>query len=74
MSRLSTFNVRIGRTAGTVGEGEYLLYQLDAERFGTMLRIPPGTEIAALWLEGETEARALRSTLRTRIATNHDPE
>lgn len=67
-SRLSTFNVKITRAAGSVGPGEYLLFQLDAERFGAILAVRDGAEVAAVGLAGDADARQLRATLRTRIA------
>jgi PD-(D/E)XK nuclease superfamily len=73
-SRLSTFNVRIAREKGSVRPGDYLLYQLDAERFGAILSLPEGSEVAALWLIGDPDDRYLRATLRTRIAIEHSTE
>jgi hypothetical protein len=67
-SRLSTFNITVERSTGSVPHGDYLLYQLDAERFGAILALPNGTEVAALWLVGDTSARQLRATARTRIS------
>ncbi len=66
-SRFSTFNVKITRAAGSVGPGDYLLFQLDAERFGAILAVRDGAEVAAVGLAGDTDARQLRATLRTRI-------
>jgi RecB family exonuclease len=68
-SRLSTFNVRLERAAGSVGAGDYLLAQLDAERFGAILALPEGAEVAAVWLAGDAAAHHLRATQRTRVAT-----
>src|SRR5579875_1712756 len=69
-SRVSTFNIRLQRLAGSVGAGEYLLFQLDAERFGGLVGLPPGAEIAAVWLAGDVAARQLRATQRTRVAAD----
>ena len=73
-SRLSTFNVRIASAAGSLAPGDYLLYQLDAERFGAILALPEHSEVAALWLVGDPDALHLRATLRTRIAVGRSAE
>jgi RecB family exonuclease len=73
-SRLSTFNLRVRREGGTVGPGEYLLYQLDAERFGALLGIPLETEIAAVWLVGVPEAAHFKAGSRTQIAVGNAEE
>jgi hypothetical protein len=59
--------MRVKETAGSVGPGDYLLYQLDAERFGAVLALPDGAEVAALWLVGDSDTQQLRPTMRTRI-------
>jgi hypothetical protein len=68
-SRLSTFNMKIEKATGSVPPGDYLLYQLDAERFGAVLPLADGTEVAALWLAGDSSARQLRATARTRMSS-----
>jgi hypothetical protein len=73
-SRLSTFNIRVKKTAGSVGPGDYLLYQLDAERFGAVLALPDGAEVAALWLIGDSDTQQLRPTMRTRITAEWTAE
>jgi hypothetical protein len=67
-SRLSTFNVKVMRAAGSVGPGDYLLFQLDAERFGAILSLPDDATVAAVWLGGDAAAAQLRATQRTRVA------
>ena len=66
-SRLSTFSLSLDMAAGSVPQGEYLLYQLEAERFRALAEAPLGDECAAVWLIGDVEAKQLRATARTRV-------
>lgn len=62
------FNVDIDGVAGTVPPGEYVLYQLDRERFSALLEAEPGSAVAAVRLRGDPERRRLTATAATRIA------
>jgi hypothetical protein len=66
-SRLSTFSVSVDVNAGSLASAEYLLYQLDSERFRPLADAPLGEECAAVWLTGDVEAKQLRATARTRV-------
>ena len=71
-SRLSTFSLSLDMVAGSVPHGEYLLHQLDSERFRPLAEAPLGEECAVVGLTGDVEAKQLRATARTRAYVDLD--
>jgi hypothetical protein len=68
-SRLSTFNATIAATHGSLPKGEYVLVQLESDRFRELADAPLDSHCAAVGLRSDTVTRQLRSTSRTVTCT-----
>lgn len=65
-SRLSTFTLTVRRESGSVSDGNYLVHQLDAERFHELRIAPIGASVALVDLIGEVDRFHLKASTRTR--------